>query len=350
MRIAQISPIFERVPPVGYGGTERVVSYLTEELVRAGHDVTLFASGDSVTSARLVPVRPRCIWGDDRCRDALPHHVLMMEQVFADITRFDVVHFHTDCVHFPLLRRHPWPNVTSLHGYLNPDDLESFFDFYDDVPLVSISDAQRLTVPRAPFVATVHHGLPENLYTFRESKGGYLAFLGRTSPEKGLDHAIEIACRTGIPLKVGAKVQPADLHYFETTIEPLLRESGSLVEFAGEVGGKTKDDFLGGASALLFPIDWEEPFGLVMIEAMACGTPVIAWRRGSVPEVVDESVTGFIVEDVESATAAVLRIDQIDRGECRRTFERRFTAARMARDYLAAYAHVIERHPVRLPA
>lgn len=344
MRIAQISTLFESVPPTRYGGTERVVSYLTEELVRLGHDVTLFASGDSVTSARLVPVCPRALWQEPTCRETLPHHVLLMEQVFVDVTRFDVLHFHTDYLHFPFLRRDPWPSVTTLHGFLNPTDVGRFFETYAEFPLISISNAQRRTIADANWLATIHHGLPERMHTFGKEPDGYLAFLGRISPEKRLDRAIEIAHRAQVPLKVAAKIYPEEQGYFKKNIEPLLEESKAFVEFVGEIGGRTKDEFLRGARALLFPIDWEEPFGLVMIEAMACGTPVIAWRRGSVPEVVDDGVTGFIVDDIEAAVNAVRRIREIDRAKCRSVFEQRFEASRMARRYVEAYGRAIEEH------
>jgi glycosyltransferase involved in cell wall biosynthesis len=344
MRIAQVAPLCESVPPALYGGTERVVSYLTEELVRLGHEVTLFASGDSVTSARLVPVCPRALWQEPSCRETLPHHLRLMEQVFADVSRFDVLHFHTDYLHFPLLRREPWPSVTTLHGFLNPTDVGPFLEAYPDIPLVSISDAQRRPIGRANWIATIHHGLPEQLHTPGTSQDGYLAFLGRISPEKRLDRAIEIARRTEVPLRVAAKIYPEEQGYFETRIEPLLRESSPFVQFIGELGGRDKDEFLRGARALLFPIDWEEPFGLVMIEAMACGTPVIAWRRGSVPEVIDDGVTGFVVDDIESAVSAIRRIREIDRGRCRSVFEKRFRAARMAHQYVDVYGRAIEEH------
>jgi glycosyltransferase involved in cell wall biosynthesis len=327
---------------VRYGGTERVVSYLTEELVRQGHEVTLFASGDSVTRAKLVPACPRALWRDERCRETLPHHVRLMELVFQDVSRFDVIHFHCDYLHFPLLRRSPHPSVTTLHGQVNPPDVGPLFGEYSDVPLVSISDSQRRPMPAARWLATVPHGLPLGLHTFREAPGEYLAFLGRTSPEKRLDRAIEIARAAGMKLKVAAKVYPEERDYFEGTLGPLHRESESFVEFLGEVGGREKDEFLGNARALLFPIDWPEPFGLVMIEAMACGTPVVAWRNGSVPEVVDDGVTGFVVESVEEAVAAVGRVDTLRRSACRETFERRFDAARMARDYVEVYRKVVE--------
>jgi glycosyltransferase involved in cell wall biosynthesis len=337
MRIAQVAPLFESVPPKLYGGTERVVSYLTEELVQMGHEVTLFASGDSRTRAKLIAPCPRALWRDPSCRETLPHHVRMMEMVFDDVTRFDIIHFHCDYLHFPLLRRHPCPSVTTLHGRLHAPDLTPLFAEYDEVPLVSISDDQRRPLPWANWQATVYHGLPRNLHTFRETAGDYLAFLGRIAPEKRLDRAIAIARQAGMKLKVAAKVCAEDEHYFHETIEPLLRESQSTVEFIGEVGGRDKDEFLGNACALLFPIDWPEPFGLVMIEALACGTPVVAWRNGSVPEVLEEGVTGFIVNSVEEAVEAVKRVHWLDRSTCRQVFEDRFDAARMTHDYLKVY-------------
>jgi glycosyltransferase involved in cell wall biosynthesis len=341
MRIAQVAPLFESVPPRLYGGTERIVSYLTEELVRMGHDVTLFASGDSQTRAKLIPACPRALWRDSNCRDTLPHHVRLMELIFQDVSRFDVIHFHCDYLHFPLLRRCPCPSVTTLHGQLHVPDVEPLFDEYSQVPLVSISDDQRLPIPHANWQATVYHGLPRNLHTFREKSGDYLAFLGRISPQKRLDRAIEIARRAGMKLMVAAKIYPEERDYFHETIEPLIRESRSFVEFIGEVGGRQKDEFLGNAYAMLFPIDWPEPFGLVMIEAMACGTPVIAWRRGSVPEVIDEGVTGYIVESVEEAVDAVRRIEWLDRTLCRKVFEERFDARRMTEGYLRVYRRLV---------
>ena len=304
MRIAQVAPLFESVPPKLYGGTERVVSYLTEELVRQGHEVTLFASGDSETSARLIAGSRRALWQEPDCRDTLPHHVRLVELVARQADRFDVIHFHLDYVHFPAVGRLPCPSVTTLHGRLYPPDEEALLGAYSQVPLVSISDAQRRPISRANWMATVYHGMPLDVHTFREGPGPYLAFLGRVSPEKGLDRAIEIARLAGMPLRVAAKIYPEERQYFERVIEPLFRAS-PWVEFVGEVGGASKDAFLGGASAVLFPIDWAEPFGLVMIESMACGTPVVAFRRGSVPEVMTDGVTGFVVDDVAGAVEAV---------------------------------------------
>jgi glycosyltransferase involved in cell wall biosynthesis len=341
MRIAQVAPLCESVPPKLYGGTERVVSYLTEELVRMGHEVTLFASGDSQTRARLVAACPRALWRDPDCRETLPHHTRLMEQVFADVSRFDVIHFHCDYLHFPLLRRCPCPNVTTLHGQLHVPDLKALFTEYIEVPLVSISDDQRRPIPEANWQATIHHGLPRNQHRFREHGGDYLAFLGRISPEKRIDRAIEIARQAGMKLKIAAKIYGEERVYFHETIEPLLRESSSFVEFIGEVGGQLKDEFLGNAAALLFPIDWPEPFGLVMIEALACGTPVVAWRNGSVPEVIEEGSTGFIVQSVPEAVEAVGRVGWLSRRRCRQAFEERFDASRMARDYVDVYRRLV---------
>jgi glycosyltransferase involved in cell wall biosynthesis len=337
MRIAQVAPLFESVPPHLYGGTERIVSYLTEEFVRLGHEVTLFASGDSRTSARLVPVCPRALWRDPGCRETLPHQVRQMELVFRDVSRFDIIHFHCDYIHFPLLHRHRCPSVTTLHGRLHLPDLGPLLREYHDVPLVSISDDQRQPIPWANWQGTIHHGLPRDQHTFREGKGGYLAFLGRMSPEKGVDRAIAIAARAGMKLKIAAKIYPEEVTYYEEVIQPLLDDAGAAVEYVGEVGGKDKDAFLGNAHALLFPIEWPEPFGLVMIEAMACGTPVVAFRRGSVPEVMQNGVTGFIVDNVAEAVEAVGKVATLNRRTCRQVFERRFDAARMAQDYLALY-------------
>jgi glycosyltransferase involved in cell wall biosynthesis len=340
MRIAQVAPLFESVPPRMYGGTERVVSYLTEELVRQGHEVTLFASGDSETAARLVAGCPRALWQEPGCRDTLPHHVRLVELVAREADRFDVIHFHLDYVHFPAVGRLPCPTVTTLHGRLYPPDEEALFDAYPRVPLVSVSDDQRRPIPRANWQATVHHGMPLDVHTFREGPGSYLAFLGRVSPEKGLDKAVEIARLAGMPLRVAAKIYPEERPYYEQVIEPMFRAS-PWVEFVGEVGGASKDAFLGGAFALLFPIEWAEPFGLVMIESLACGTPVVAFRRGSVPEVMTDGVTGFVVDDVPGAVEAVRATAGLDRRACRRAFVERFGVARMTRDYQAVYRRLV---------
>ncbi len=316
MRIAQVAPLFESVPPKLYGGTERVVSYLTEELVRLGHDVTLFASGDSETGARLVPACERALWRDPNCRETLPHHVRLMELVFREAHRFDVIHFHCDYLHFPLLSRQTTPGVTTLHGRVNPHDLQPLFMEFGRTPLVSISDSQRRPLLDANWRATVYHGLPRDLHTFKQNAGDYLLFVGRISPEKRLDRAIEIARKTGWQLKVAAKIYDEDRAYYQNSIEPLLRESKSFVEFVGEVGGKNKDELMGNAYALLFPIDWQEPFGLVMIESLACGTPVIAWNNGSVPEVLTHSETGFVVDSIERAVQAVGKVSHLSRSAC----------------------------------
>ena len=340
MRIAQVAPLYESVPPQLYGGTERVVSYLTEELVEEGHDVTLFASGDSRTRARLVPVCARSLRLDPEQRDQLAHHVLMLEEVAKRAAHFDVIHFHIDYLHYPLSRRQRVPQLTTLHGRLDMPELGALYAEFRDMPVVSISDAQRAPLSHASWLGTVHHGLPVELLRFSPGPGSYLAFVGRTSPEKGLDRAIEIARRAGIELRVAAKVDDADRDYFREVIEPLL--DGPLVEFVGEIGEAEKEEFLGNALALLFPIDWPEPFGLVMIEAMACGTPVIAFPGGSVVEIVEPGRNGFIVPDVDAAVTAVDKAGDLDRSLCRELFEARFSAQRMARDYLELYERVLE--------
>ena len=340
MRIAQVAPLYESVPPRLYGGTERVVSYLTEELVRLGHDVTLFASGDAHTTARLIPACPVALWHDPDVRETLPHHVRLVEMVLRDASLFDVIHFHCDYVHFPAVRRERLSTVTTMHGSIRRHDLAALLHEYGDVPLISISNDQRRPCPDAAWEGTVYHGLPRTLFDYRERPDNYLVFLGRMSPEKGITRAIEIARRCGMPLKVAAKIYPEEQSYFDQTIAPLLAAARPLVEYVGEVGGSDKARLLAGARALLFPIDWPEPFGLVMIEAMACGTPVIGWRRGSVPEVLEDGLTGFIVETIDDAVCAVGRIDDIDRARCRRVFEERFDAGRMAREYLEIYARM----------
>lgn len=340
MRIAEVAPLYESVPPKLYGGTERVVAYLTDELVAQGHDVTLFASGDSHTPATLVPVAPAALRLDPSCRDQLAWHVLMTEMVAARMSAFDIVHFHIAHVHFPLVRRLGMPHVTTMHGRLDMPELVPFFDEFSDMPAISISNAQRAPLPGMNWVETIHHGLPEGLLRFRPGPNDYLAFLGRISPEKRADRAIAIATALGWPLKIAAKVDHADVDYFDDVIRPLL--DNPLVQFVGEIGEAEKNDFLGHARALLFPIDWPEPFGLVMIEALACGTPVVAFRGGSVEEILEPGVTGFIVDSMEEAIEATSCIDMIDRRACRRAFERRFTARRMAHQHLATYARVID--------
>jgi len=339
MRIAQVAPLYESVPPKLYGGTELVVSYLTEELVGQGHDVTLFASGDSTTQAKLIPICPESLRLDTKCIDQLAHHVLMLEYVFSERHNFDIVHFHIDYLHFPLSRRDQLVNITTLHGRLDIPDLGPLYQVFRDMPVVSISDSQRDPLPWANWQGTVHHGLPEDQLSMREGKGEYLAFLGRISPEKGLEEAIRIAKLVGMPLRIAAKIDRADQEYFETHIKSL--QNHPLIQFVGEIGYPEKNEFLGDAAALLFPINWPEPFGLVMIEAMACGTPVIAFPRGSVPEIIDPGITGFLVNDVEEAATAVKSISAINRTACRQQFERRFTARRMSEDYLALYQRLV---------
>jgi glycosyltransferase involved in cell wall biosynthesis len=343
VRIAQVAPLVESVPPKLYGGTERVVSYLTEELVLLGHDVTLFASGDSVTSAHLVPMCPEALRLSATCVDHLAHHIVMLAEVFRQYDQFDIIHFHIDYLHFLLSQREPVANITTLHGRLDIPDLQPLYQRFSDMPVVSISNAQRAPLPNVNWMGTVYHGLPKGQYTFHNQPGKYLAFLGRISPEKGADRAIEIASLAGVPLKIAAKVDKADREYFETKIRPLL--NNPLVEFIGEIGYPHKNEFLGNALALLFPINWQEPFGLVMIEAMACGTPVIAYPRGSVPEIIEDGRTGFLVNNAKKAAKAVQQIPQICREECRQRFEDRFSATRMAMDYLAVY----EKLTCRLP-
>ncbi|PYJ47363.1 MAG: glycosyl transferase [Verrucomicrobia bacterium] len=341
MRIAQVAPLYESVPPKYYGGTERVVSYLAEELIRQGHEVTLFASGDSVTRARLVAACQRSLRLDKHCIDQMAYQILMLERVFQRAAEFDIVHFHVDYLHFPLSRRQPITHVTTLHGRLDIPDLVPLYREFRDMPVISISNEQREPLPWANWQATVYHGVPTSLYQFRSEPGSYLAFLGRISPEKRVDRAIKIAKQAQIPLKIAAKVDPVDKDYFENAVKPLLRHP--LVEFVGEIGDGEKDEFLGNAYALLLPIDWPEPFGLVMIEAMACGTPVIARRRGAVPEVMEEGHTGFIVRNLEEAVEAVRRVPELNRKRCREFFEKRFTATRMAHDYLRVYERLIRR-------
>jgi glycosyltransferase involved in cell wall biosynthesis len=341
MRIAQVAPLYESVPPKLYGGTERVVSYLTEALVRAGHDVTLFASGDSVTNAELDSAWPCALRLDPTCDDYQTPHLLQLERVLQRSAEFDLIHFHVEGCHFPSLRRLATPHVTTLHGRLDRAALGPLFAEFDDIPVVSISDAQRVPIPHARWCGTVYHGLPENALRYSAGPGEYFAFLGRISPEKRVDRAIEIATRLNVPLKIAAKVDRVDQEYFKTEIEPLL--DNPIVEFIGEINEQQKSDFLGGARALLFPIDWPEPFGLVMIEAMACGTPVVAMKGGSVPEIIDHGVTGFCVDTLDAAVDAATRVASIDRAGCRAAFEQRFSAARMASDYIEVYRTLVER-------
>ena len=335
MKIAQISPLYESVPPRLYGGTERVVHYLTEALVAMGHDVTLYASGDSVTSARLVACSSTALRLNGSTVDSLAPHFHMMEQVGRDAHQYDVIHSHIDYLLYPIIKRSNYHFLTTLHGRLDIPELHPLYQEYFRIPVVSISDSQRKPLPHANWQATVYHGLPLDLYTFNPNPEQYLVYIGRISPEKRVDRAIDIAVRAGIPLRIAAKVDKIDLDYFSSKIKKLIRHP--LVEMLGEVGEHDKQEILGNALGLLFPIDWPEPFGLAMIEAMACGTPVIAYRCGSIPEVVDEGVTGFIVDSQEEAIKAVEKLLIINREGCRKTFEQRFSAKRMADDYLNIY-------------
>jgi glycosyltransferase involved in cell wall biosynthesis len=340
MRIAQIAPLYERVPPALYGGTERIVSYLTEELVRQGHDVTLFASGDSVTSAKLVRCCDFALRLNPCVRDPVPYHVIMLEQIRQRLHQFDILHFHIDFLHAPLIRTIASRTVTTHHGRLDLPDFVPFYGVFPELPLISVSRDQREYLGHANWVGTVHHGLPRDLLPFQPAPAGnYLAFLGRISPEKGPNRAIEIAARSGMRLKIAAKVDRVDQAYWEHIIEPMIHAHPN-VEFIGEIGDADKGEFLGQASALLFPVDWPEPFGLVLIEAMACGTPVIAFRRGSVPEILEEGTTGLIVDTVEEAVTAVRRIPSLNRERVRAAFEQRFTAERMASAYVRIYAEL----------
>ncbi len=339
MRIAQVSPLWESVPPKLYGGTERIVSYLTEQLVRIGHEVTLFASGDSITSARLEPVCARALRLNTGIFNRDAPMTMLMEQALGQSGKFDIIHSHLDFLGFPLARRNSTPTVTTFHGRLDLPELQPVFREFAGMPMVSISDAQRKPALWANWQATVYHGLPHDLYAFHHNPGSYLAFLGRIAHEKRPDHAIELAKRIGVPLRIAAKVDPVDQKYFEEVVEPLL--SHPLIEYLGEITDAEKDEFLGNALALVCPYDWPEPFGLVLIESLACGTPVVAYRRGSIPEVIQNAVTGFVCEGLEEMTAATQHIAQIDRRQCRRAFEQRFTAERMARDYLQVYEQVL---------
>jgi glycosyltransferase involved in cell wall biosynthesis len=340
MKIAQVAPLIESVPPRLYGGTERIVSYLTEELVRGGHEVTLFASGDSITSAELSTCCTRALRLDPAVHDILPHYMLMIDKVRERADEFDVLHFHIDLFHFPLFRSLGARTLTTLHGRQDLGDLKPFYYRFGEMPLVSISNDQRRPLPRANFLATIHHGIPADLHRPSFEQGSYLAFLGRISPEKRPDRAIRIARAAGIPLKIAAKVDKVDDDYFRNEILPLI--DGIDVEFIGEINERDKAEFLGAAAALLFPIDWPEPFGLVMIEAMACGTPVLAFRCGSVLEVIENGITGKVIEREDEALAALAEIMSYDRRAVRRRFEERFTAARMARDYVSTYRQLLK--------
>jgi glycosyltransferase involved in cell wall biosynthesis len=346
MHIAQVAPLTEAVPPKLYGGTERVVSWLTDELAALGHEVTLFASGDSVTSARLEAVWPRALRLDGAVRDPNALHMMMLEQVYRRAADFDFLHCHLDYYPFSLFSRQPTPFVTTLHGRLDLPEHQPVFDTFSEIPVVSISNSQRRPIPQANWVRTVHHGLPERLLTPKPVKPSYFAFLGRIAPEKGVDRAIRVAQHCGVKLKIAAKVDRVDREYFDEQIAPMIKDTRT--EYIGEINDKEKSDFLSGALALLVPIDWPEPFGLVMIEAMACGTPVIAYNRGSVPEIIDDGLTGFVVEDDNGAIGAVDRLGHLSREKIRKQFEKRFTARRMAQDYLAVYRSLAERAAPRL--
>jgi glycosyltransferase involved in cell wall biosynthesis len=340
MKIAQVAPLVESVPPRLYGGTERIVSYLTEELVRLGHEVTLFASGDSITSAELAPCCTRGLRLDPTVRDIIPHFMMMIDKVRERAEQFDILHFHFDLFHFPLFRSLAARTLTTLHGRQDLSDLKPFYSRFGEMPLISISNDQRKPLLHANFVATIHHGIPAALHRPSFVQGGYLAFLGRISSEKRPDRAIRIARAAGIPLKIAAKVDKVDEEYFRNDILPLIEGPG--VEFVGEINEREKTKFLGEAAALLFPVDWPEPFGLVMIEAMACGTPVLAFRCGSVAEVIEDGITGKVVDSEVEAIAALPEILSYDRRAVRRRFEERFTAARMAKDYVGSYGRLLK--------
>ncbi len=341
LRIAMVSPLYESVPPKLYGGTERVVSYLTEALVEAGQDVTLFASGDSNTGARLLPVTSRSLRLDPECKDPIACHFMLMERVLKHADEFDIIHSNVDYLSLAFARRvKKTPFITTLHGRLDIPEIGSIFAEYGEFPLISISNAQRKPMPMANWLRTVYHGIPPRLYSYNGESGKYLAFVGRISPEKKIDSLIRIALKAGIPLKIAAKVDKVDVEYYEAVVRPLL--DTSLVEFLGEVNDREKDALLGGALAFLHPADWPEPFGLALIEAMCCGTPVIARRRGSVPEVVDHGVTGLIFERDEEAVFQIKNhISSVSRARCRRRFEERFNSKRMSDDYLEAYKAVL---------
>jgi glycosyltransferase involved in cell wall biosynthesis len=349
MKIAQIAPLIESIPPRFYGGSERIASYLTEELVAQGHDVTLFASANSITSAKLVPCCAQSLRLNPSVRDVIPYYMVMLDRVRSMAPEFDILHFHIDQFHFPIFHAIAHRTVTTLHGRQDLPDLKHLYAGFPDMPLVSISNAQRTPVPDVNFVGTVHHGLPPDLLTpVLEGRGKYLAFLGRISPEKRVDRAITIARAVGLPLQIAAKVDRVDEEYFRAEIEPLLRQPG--VTYIGEIDERRKSQFLGNARALLFPIDWPEPFGLALIEAMACGTPVLAIRNGAVTEVIDDGVTGYVVDTVEEAIARMNSVLTLDRSRVRRRFDERFSVARMAGDYVKIYAKLIGRRTTQREA
>ena len=339
MKIAQVSPLFESVPPKLYGGTERVVAYLTDALIDLGHDVTLFASGDSTTRARLVSAAPEALRLKG-CVDPFAYHFVQLQQVLDMAYQFDVIHFHTDYFHFPTSKQSTYTHVTTLHGRLDLPELRPLYKSFRAMPVISISYSQRKPLPHANWAGNVYHGLPDDLYSMGNGEGGYAVFLGRFSPEKRPDRAIEIARRAGLRIKLAAKVDKSDQDYFKTTIEPLLYQSH--VDYIGEVGESEKAALLGGAKVMLFPIDWAEPFGMVMIESLACGTPVVAFGHGSVPEVLDHGKTGFIVSNVDDAVEAVRKVDTLSRATCRRVFMERFTSMRMGKDYVHLYEHLMK--------
>ena len=345
MRIAQIAPLYESVPPKLYGGTERVVAYLTDELVNQGHDVTLFASGDSITKATLVAVSPSALRLSNHL-DPLAYHILQLQEVFERTKEFDILHFHTDYLHFPFSSNKDLTTITTLHGRLDIDDLKPIYKKFSRMPVVSISNAQREPLPMANWIGTVYHGLPLHLYEKGEGKGNYVTFIGRISPEKRADRAIEIARRTNMKIKIAAKIDKADEVYFQKEIEHLFRLPH--VEYLGEIGEKAKSELLRNAVALLFPIDWREPFGMVTIEAHACGTPVIAYNHGSVPEIIAHGKNGYVVKDIDEAVEALQNIHLIDRNECRKNFESRFSATIMAKNYLRLYEKLLRRHTKEL--
>jgi glycosyltransferase involved in cell wall biosynthesis len=342
MRIAQVAPLYEAVPPRLYGGTERVIHYLTEELVKQGHDVTLFASGDSVTNAKLIATVDEALRLNPNCIDPLAHHIIQLEEVIDRQASFDIIHFHTDYLHYPLTKNCHTSCLTTLHGRLDIPDLQPVYRKFPAQQVISISNNQRLPLPAANWLGTVYHGLPKDLHTLQPEEGSYFAFIGRISPEKRVDRAIEIALACNYPLKIAAKIDKADQHYYEKHIAHLLDHP--LIEFVGEINEQQKTDFLGKAKALLFPIDWAEPFGMVMIEAMSCGTPTIAFNCGSVPEVLEDGITGFIVESVPQAIEAISKLDQLSRIKIRQVFEEKFTATRMAKDYVRLYQSVANRN------
>lgn len=342
MKIAQIAPLYEAVPPKLYGGTERVVHYLTEELIKQGHDVTLFASGDSVTNARLISNVESGLRLKQDCTDSLAHHIVQIQEVIECAHEFDILHFHIDYLHFPFTNKLAIPSVTTLHGRLDIPDLQDVYNKFKSQNVISISKSQQKPLPQANWKGTVYHGLPENLHTKGQGNGDYLAFVGRISPEKGIAEAIEIAIASHTPLKIAAKIDNADKDYYEICIKHLLKHP--LIEFNGEINETEKTEFMGNAKALLFPINWAEPFGMVMIEAMACGTPVIAFNCGSVPEVIDDNQSGFIVNSTKEAVKAISNLSQLSRNKVRELFKQRFTASRMAKDYLQIYNSIINNH------